>query len=503
MPNQLLTDTLNATGKFFESSFETPIEQEILLADYDPAVFKIVKTLAEHTITQKYINGNKIILEGYFKLSVFYQPPGESVITVISKKLPFGKQFDLTKPGTSPYFITVDGEPQYINTRAINSTRIDVRGAYRLSIKAYCATEQSVATAVNSTTVCCDSDELGYFTLMGRGSRQFSAEDELPLPDNADKILDVTYKNNNMSVSVYRDKVNVKGEISAEVIYTQKDSDDIYKIGKTFPYNQIVDINGITENNAAYPRLSVLNFTITQNPDTNKINCIVSRILEVKVFRKESVILLTDAFSKEYEYRAEKTTFSYDENLETVSKTAQFTVEDAVGIGYTVAHCFAHVSTPFIAQSDNGPVLKSKLNVSVLVKNTQGEFECFTKSGDIVHEGFGPINPDYEYLLTCKTNDAEAVITDDLMKAKVSVFTEGVIIKRNTVSTLDNFEENTEVPVERQRNALILYYAHKGEKVFDISMKYKTDTALILSENEIETGELKEDRMLFIPAFGR
>ena len=89
MPNQLLTDSISSTAKFLDTAFEIAVEQEILLADYDKSVFKIVKTCVDHTITQKYINGNKLICEGYFRISIFYQPPQEDKLTVITKKQPF------------------------------------------------------------------------------------------------------------------------------------------------------------------------------------------------------------------------------------------------------------------------------------------------------------------------------------------------------------------------------------------------------------------------------
>ena len=73
MQNQSVADSISRTGKLFEYGVELPVEQEILLADYDSPVFKIIKSNIECTVTQKYITGGKLNVEGFFRISVFYQ----------------------------------------------------------------------------------------------------------------------------------------------------------------------------------------------------------------------------------------------------------------------------------------------------------------------------------------------------------------------------------------------------------------------------------------------
>ena len=245
MATQLFFDSLSGTHRLFDSGFEQSVEQEILLADYDPPVFKIVKTSIEHTLTQKYISAGKLTLEGFFKLSVYYQPPQSTHLALISKKIPFQKQFELPGNVTTPYFINVSGETQYINTRAINPTRIDVRGAYQFTVKAYTTQEKSIVTAINSKTVCTDDVQADFFCLAGQGVRQFSVEDELTMSSDTQQIIQITAKNNNMVLTAYQDKVSIKGEITADVWHTVQTSDEIKKYTKTFLYNQVTDIAGV------------------------------------------------------------------------------------------------------------------------------------------------------------------------------------------------------------------------------------------------------------------
>ena len=91
----------------------------------------------EHLVTQKYIMQNKLTVEGFIKVSVYYQPPKAEKISVITQKVPFQKQLDLPSADYDLNFITIGGQCQYVNTRPQNSTRIDVRGAYMFAIKVF------------------------------------------------------------------------------------------------------------------------------------------------------------------------------------------------------------------------------------------------------------------------------------------------------------------------------------------------------------------------------
>jgi len=501
MSEQLTQDILYTTGKFLDTGFEYPLEREILLADYDRPVFKIVKTNTEYAITQKYINTGKLIIEGFFKISIYYQPPAGANLTVISKKIPFQKQFDLASAVQPPYFVYIDGETQYINTRAVNPTRIDVRGVYQFTVRGYFRQQNDVSTAVNSTTVCTDSEELQHFYLCAQGVRQFSAEEELSVSGEPDKILNTDLKNTNMSVTVYRDKVNVKGEIVADILYTLNDSPDLHHHLKRFQYNQIVEMPGVAENNVAYAQFSPISFTITQNPDTRKINCIVSAQLDVKAFRKSRVITVTDAFSRVYNYDKNRRNIAFDTNIHAINRNMQITLEDSAGSGYEPVHCFINTGTPVMSAADGKSVLKSRLTASILVKNKQNEYECFAKTEDIIIDVGTEILPQNEYLLDISVSDTAVSVTEETMRVAVTLSVSGFAINREVTTVMDRFDENTDAPLEKPADALVLYYGQKGEKIFDIALRYKTDTEDIIKENNLENKYLSDDRMLFIPVF--
>ena len=92
-------------------------------------------------------------------------------------------------------------------------------------------------------------------------------------------------------------------------------------------------------------------------------------------------------------------------------------------------------------------------------------------------------------------------VSGEVMKARFSVNVKGFVIRHKNHKVLADFTENHSAPVSNPADALILYYGDKGENVFDIAMKYRTDLSLVMTENNLDTKILTEDKMLLIPAY--
>lgn len=503
MSDQILQDMLSTTAVFLDTGFEMPLEQEILLADYDLPVFKIIRSTAQHTITGKYINGSRLVIEGFFRTEIYYQSSSPSRLTSVSKKIPFQKQFELNGPVQQPYFIAIDGECQYMNTRAVNSARIESRGIYRFTVRGFSCRPLQIATAVDSTTVCTETEELDYFSLCGLGTRQFSLEDEIAFNTVPDRILHISARPGKITTQRHRDKVNIRSDIEAEILYTTEEDDGIYRMTQVFPCNQMVDIPGSDEGCVACSELSVMGVTVTADADSKKIRCMVTAQRDVKVFRKHSAMAVTDAFSRCYQYAEQTENIVYDANLINISRTASVTVEDTAGNDYQPVYCFATATPPVVTAENDVPVLKSKIHFSAIVKNSRNEYECFTKTESIVIGTGEEITEDDEYFINVQTGSCTMAVTDRQMKVKTDLLITGFVICRRKADILCRFEEYTDKPAEKDRERLILYYARRGERLFDIAKSYKTDIQLIMEENAAEGKILGEDRMLFIPLMGQ
>ena len=81
MELKVFNNTITAYGGRWETRLELPVETEILIPDYLPAVFKIVKCLIEPVVMHNDLTGSRWQGDGYLRCTVFYQSdePGARV----------------------------------------------------------------------------------------------------------------------------------------------------------------------------------------------------------------------------------------------------------------------------------------------------------------------------------------------------------------------------------------------------------------------------------------
>ena len=87
MELKVFKDTIASYGGRWETRLELPVETEILIPDYLPAVFKIVKCLITPVVLQNRVSGGRWQSEGYLRCTVYYQSeePGTRLLRTEQK----------------------------------------------------------------------------------------------------------------------------------------------------------------------------------------------------------------------------------------------------------------------------------------------------------------------------------------------------------------------------------------------------------------------------------
>src|SRR5699024_537558 len=149
MELKVFRDVLCGGGGCCAVQAEIPVETEILISDYLPQVFKVVKCFARPVVLQKQLQPGRLTLEGYIRCIVYYQGEDGAGLCQTEQKLPFNKSVELPSFAFSSWSAVVEVETEYLNCRAVNSRRIEVRGAFGLvaSVHTQCRTE--VITALS------------------------------------------------------------------------------------------------------------------------------------------------------------------------------------------------------------------------------------------------------------------------------------------------------------------------------------------------------------------
>ena len=92
-------------------------------------------------------------------------------------------------------------------------------------------------------------------------------------------------------------------------------------------------------------------------------------------------------------------------------------------------------------------------------------------------------------------------MTEQGVQINANCAVQGFVIEKTQCTILSEFAEDTDNLLENNNEALIIYYANKGERVFEIAKRHCADPQMIIEENNLTADSITAPQMLFIPAF--
>ena len=134
MELKIFRDTLPQGGAGCTVKAELPLETDIRISDDLPPVGKLIKCFVRPVVLQRQLQPGRLTLEGYLRCTVFYQSEAEKDLCQTEQKLPFTRQLELPELTFTAWTAVVEGQTEYLNTRAADPRRIEVRGAYGLVV---------------------------------------------------------------------------------------------------------------------------------------------------------------------------------------------------------------------------------------------------------------------------------------------------------------------------------------------------------------------------------
>ncbi len=480
-----------------DSYFELPIETEILVPDYIAEVFRIIKCTVGHTIFQKSLISGKVLIEGYHKVSVYYQAENNTAVCKLEQKLPFSKSLEYRGDTAGEHRITVTGQSEYLNCRAINQRRIDVRGSYGMTASVRAFTQTEVINQIESPSIYQKVDELKYTSYLATLDKQFTLEQEVDFYEAPSSIL---YSFAGCTVSSYEqvgDRLILKGEVKAAISYISTEGTFIKEL-KTVPVQQVVELQEEQENIIACPSIAVTGCNVLET-DGDGFALSLSCGITVSLYTDQTQPVVTDAFSADtgyvngYEKVDMLTEREYINNEMTLSIPATLS-SDVV----SVVDSFATLGSIKITPSDTGYSLLGDITAHLICENDLGELFCLDNAGSykinvsakLTEDSYIDITPSI-VSTTCGLSSGEATV-------EITLCTNGIVCKKCSYNTLKDIELTEQGKVTEDA-AICIYFADAGEAVFDIAKRYGASPRGIMTHNNLSDETLKTRQRLIVP----
>lgn len=463
---------------------EVPVEGDITIPDYKAEVFRILKAMGEPVVLQKPMSGAKLAVEGYIKLTVLYSGGEDGRVHSVFQKLPFSKQLDLKAPAADNCRVMVQGDMAYLNCRAVNSRRLDVRGAARLRIFALDAVPEQCAVDIAGSGVHQKMLPITCFAPSMLAEKRFSLNETLetqhPILGEAsilscDRTIDIS--------SVERSGTDVIAAGNVDIdLATVDESGGIHRDTYHIPFRQLIDCSAAEDDAVSVAGSIVATGFDGDGSGKNLLDISVGCVLSCWVLKKQRGEYVADCFSTKYESTPELETVSLIDGIMSIRENfeSEASAGGAADSKAEILDAFAVLGAPDVLQREGAAhVLVKGQAVAVLrdaegVRTLETPFECQVPLG----AGF-----DFSaYEISARASAVTASAEGGGVRIRIKGKVQGVVAGVRGRTILKDLTLLEDKPKSRPEHSLVMVFSDNSD-MWELAKRYNTSPELIAAEN--------------------
>ena len=504
MELKIFRDTMPYAGTGCTVKAELPLETEVLISDYLPPVFKLVKCFAKTVVLQKQLQPGRLTLEGYLRCTIFYQGEEGAGLCQTEQKLPFSRQLELPEFDFTAWTAVVEGQTEYLNSRALTPRRIEVRGAVGLVVSVYAQNNTEVITALAEGGI-----QQQLRTLKGLRStavldKLVTVQGELSFPQEPAAVLDITGTAQVREVKLLSGKGVVKGELQVSCAWRAEGDTTLQCRTTVLGINQVLDLPGVTEDCRCLVVLEPIGFTLEQGGQDAPASLTASVMLHLRSWREYQLQYVSDAFSTKYETTLSSRELATQQLVcmldDTVTVTGSGALPDA---GAQLRACFVSFGPVQVTAQGEGCALTAHAVATAFVENSLGELESYEKTLEVCMPLEPSVPPEQQLYPECwlSTLDVRCSCSNGKLEVAITVRAEGAVYRQTAAQGIDTIELGGELVPADPEISLRIYYAQAGEEVFSIARRFHVSPAQMVAANGLEEGTevLPQPRHFLVP----
>lgn len=489
---------------------EIPVEFDLVLPDYCPDIVRILKCSGSPAITNTYVSGDKLIAEGTVTADIYYKSP-EKELCKAESKFSFQKTLDLKSTPENP-IVSVRPRIGYFNCRAINPRRVDMRGAVGLVVNVTAVKEEEVVSSAEGMGVQLRPVWVEAGKMIASEKKNFSVKEDVRLPSEKPGVSSVIRTSaipNLTDKKVVDGKVILKGDLEVSVLYrAQNDERTLETANFTLPMSTIADVAGIDEDCICSPSLSVTSVEAVPRPDaegsSNVLGIETSVTADITAGTGITYPLSADCYGTKYDTKAKSKTIAV--------ATAPREVKERIIVKEMIdfpagATCITDiwVETDSINARTSGTdiVFYGKVNVQMFGEEAAGETELFEHT--IAFEQTVPFGGTCEIPVSQICFNLASMnfnIGDGRIDFRCEIAATGIVMCETGQKVITEIIVDPEKPARADTAACLnVYFADKGESVWEIAKRYNANPSFIMEENNLASDTLPQKQMLLIPIF--
>lgn len=506
MELKVFRDVLPAAGADCTAKAELPLETEILISDYLPPVQRIIKCFAHPVVLQKQLAPGRLTLEGYLRCTVYYQGEEGAGLCQAEQKLPFTKALELPSFAATAWTACVEGQTEYLNCRAVNSRRIEVRGAYGLVVAVHAQLNTEVITALSEGGIEQKLTTIAGVRRAAGLEKLITVEGALSFPKPPAAILDITGTAEVKELKLMQGKAVAKGTLHALCAWRAEGESTLQSQTAELPFNQIVDVEGLSEDCRCLCVVEPVGFAAAQSEtaEDGSATLTATAILRLTGWRPYQLQCVADAFSTRFAAETTPQTLRAESLLCALDETSVLRGSGPLpDAGAKILACFASFGPVQLVRQESRWALAAKAVVSAFAENTLGEMECYEKPLDYVLLLPADLPPDSEAYPECwlSVQDLQCTSAGGALDVALTVRAEGAVLVRQAYPLVGAVELGDPLAPADPEISLRICYAQAGEELFGIAKRFHVSPGQMLAANDLPEGTetLAEARRLLVP----
>ena len=497
--------TVTMTCPVMDLREEYAFSGDFVLPEYCPDVAVVLKCIITPYIVNRQWNADQLLLDGNVAVRVLYLDEERQCVRQAEFSQPISCTLRAENVPESA-MVQVEVTPEYANCRATSPRRVEVRGAFLIHATA--------RTADNVELLAADQEDGLYLqitqvpvTVPKAWSERMVAVNEVldfdsELPE-AEQLLGGDCQAAVQECKLLTGKAIVKGQLHVHQLYT----DDFvkgstYTLDFTLPFSQILDLDGVDENDLCTAEVTVLSDTqrTALNPAGQNAAMEVSAklLVQVQAYAPATAEVVLDAYHTGYPAALDTRELPVCvlTGVQRQNAVVQKSLELPGGDLQEIMDVWVQ-PVPLPSRCEEGKAqLAGRLLISMLVRDAGGsvayyerpeEFQLeYPAEGDSVQPRFSVMGVQY-------------TVTDNRLDLRVSLAVGMTQWERSSVRPVTAITLQTDRPYPEDRAALKLYFAQPGEKVFAIARQCHSSPAAIRAENDLRDDTVPGKMVLLVP----
>ncbi len=490
---------LSLKDVLFEDCKENITECEAAIPDYYPEVFRIVRTQSLPLIQKTFFANGKITAEGVIVHSVLYVPGDGKGLCSFTLKSAFSCAFESDAEG----LYIASAKPQYISCKlssprkalikAVLSVKLSVLGKREITVNA--PEDDSLLCLKHSVDISCP---------VAQGQKLFKINEEQEINDAVGAPLYTTAQPIIKETRIINGKAIVKGEMQIKTLYVSH-NDEVKEAFCVFGFSQIIDTPDSMENDKAQIFINVCDtdtrLSVGENENSSVIEYDITAQALVFVCRDKKADIASDCFCVNYETDYVKQACAFTHICSTVEGSSKTVSKISFADGILRAlDSTGSVRVDTCTHSNRILRIAGSVELRIIYLNGENEIQSVERA----------IPFDAEYAtediknLSCRPQLSISgcnitPVNENEAQISLTLYAFGYLEKTVNCEYISSIDILKDKPKESSAlPPLSLYFAKKGEALWDIAKSFNISPERIKALNSCED-ILTEDKRLLLP----